>query len=308
ESGDAENVVVSVADRFLDTARQFAENWHATKFYDSYSDLADDPDVDVVYVAVINSLHLSVGRQMLAAGKHVLMEKPLALNPNQAEQLFAEARASNLFLMEALWSRFIPTFKEVRTRLDKLELGDVTHAHASFGLKLDHMPRLTQKDLGGGCVIDSGVYAVNFMLWVFGEEKPLEIKTTGKLNDQGIEAEATVLLKFSNNRFGTFMLSTSCNLPNEAFVTGTKGTIKLQAPFWCTSNITSPSGEFTCQDKPPDRPYAFKNNQFLKYEALHVASCLKQGLTESPVMPHSATLLIAEVVQDIRRQLGTEPY
>ncbi|XP_018021856.1 trans-1,2-dihydrobenzene-1,2-diol dehydrogenase-like isoform X2 [Hyalella azteca] len=117
--------------------------------------------------------------------------------------------------------------------------------------------------------------------------------------------EVTAILKFSNNRFGTIVLSTSVLLPNEAHVSGTKGTITLGSPFHAPTRLTSPSGNFDCPLDPSERKYEHVNSQFLKYEAQHVASCLEKGVKESPVMPHSSSLLLAEVMQDIRQQLGS---
>ncbi|XP_018027319.1 trans-1,2-dihydrobenzene-1,2-diol dehydrogenase [Hyalella azteca] len=302
---DPDLVVVAVAARSVDSAQKFAEKFNVKKFYGSYQALAEDPEVDVVYIGVINTTHLSVGQAILAGGKNVLMEKPLAVNLQQTQQLIAEAKACNVFFMEALWSRFIPTYTEVRARLQRQEIGQVMHAFVSFGVPIADVPRLKEKELGGGCVIDIGVYAINFLLWVFDEEKPIEIKTMGTLNDQGLEMEVTAILKFSNNRFGTIVLSTSALLPNEAHVSGTKGTITLRSPFWAPPHLTSPSGNFDCPLDPSERKYEFGNSQFLKYEAQHIASCLEKGVKESPVMPHSSSLLLAEVMQDIRQQLGS---
>lgn len=304
--GSSKHVIVAVAARSKDSAESFAKKFGVSKSYDRYEALADDPEIDVVYIGVINTCHLSVGLSLLAAHKPVLCEKPLCINLAETQQLVDAAKKQKTFLMEAVWSRYLPAYREIQARLDKGALGELTHAYVTFGVPICNVPRVSKKDQGGGSVLDIGIYAINFILFVFGGEKPLEVKSFGTLNEDGVESEVTAMLQFSNNRFGTFTLSTKCRLPNEAYISGTKGTIKLEPPFWCSTGFTSPTGDFNVPLEPSDRVYNFDNSQSLKFEAEEVARCLKQGELESPIMPLSASLVLAELIQTIRQQVGVK--
>uniref|UniRef100_A0A6A7G4A5 Trans-1,2-dihydrobenzene-1,2-diol dehydrogenase n=1 Tax=Hirondellea gigas TaxID=1518452 RepID=A0A6A7G4A5_9CRUS len=302
--GGSVHVVVAVAARSLDSAEAFAKKFGIGKYYDRYEALAEDPDIDVVYIGVINTCHFGIARSMLSAKKPVLCEKPLCLNLPETQQLVDFARKQDTFLMEGIWSRYFPVYEELKTRLENQEVGDVFHAYLTFGVSIASVSRVSEKKYGGGAMLDIGVYALQFLLFVFGEQRPLEVKATGMLNEQGLEVDVTCVLKFPGDRFGTFVISTRGFLPNEAFVSGSKGTMKLSSPFWAPENLTGPSGDFASPLDPSERVYNYGNSQGFKYEAAAVAEGLRRGEKEISRTPHSTTLLLAELIQTIREQLG----
>lgn len=302
--GPTKHVIEAVAARSLDSARKFADNFGVKKYHDRYEALAEDPEIDVIYIGSINPTHFDIAKMMLNAKKPVLCEKPMCMSLADTQELIELAKSKNVFLMEAMWARCNPVYRELQTRLDNAEVGEVKHAFVTFGVLIENVDRVGNKELGGGCMPDIGIYSLNFVLQCMGDNFPTEIKSVGKLNKEGVDTEASVIMKFSNNRFATCIISGSTELPNEAYVTGSKGTIKLSSPFWCTSSLTGPSGEFSSPLDTCGRSYNFNNSQYLMYEAEEVARCLKKGATESDLVPLSLSLKFAELIQTVRTQLG----
>ncbi|CAG2119347.1 unnamed protein product, partial [Medioppia subpectinata] len=163
---------VAVGARKLTDAQAFAKLFDIPKAYGSYEELAKDPDVQVVYIGTVNSQHLPAAKLMLENGKHILMEKPLTINTKQNEELFALAKSKKLFAMEALWSRFLPSYEFAFQELAKGTIGDVLHVTANLGFPNADVIRVATKELGGGTVLDVGVYAINIVEQVFGGEVP----------------------------------------------------------------------------------------------------------------------------------------
>jgi len=298
--------VGAVAARSLADAEAFAAKFGVERSYGDYRKLAEDPGVDVVYVGSVNTTHAETVRIMLAAGKPVLCEKPLCTNEEETKQLVDLARTKGTFLMEAVWSRFTPAYTELRRRVEAGAVGRVCHVGASFGQPMRDVERLRSSSLGGGSVLDIGIYTISIIEWVLGA--PESITAVGGVNEEGVEHEVCATLRYSGDRFGTFQLSTCSELPNEAWITGTEGTIRVPAPFWSPEGLHGAGGAFASPLDPSDRTYNFENSQALKFEAREVEACVKKGLTESAVMPLDTSLLLARIMAEVRAQVGARPY
>ena len=168
--------VVAVAARSIDRAQEFAKKFDIQKAYGSYEALAADQDVEVVYIGAINTEHIKLCKLMFAGGKHVLCEKPLALNVHETKEIVDAAQNNKVFLMEAIWSRFIPSYIKVREDIEKGVIGDVLHSESLFGAKNDHLDRILKKELGGGTVLDTAIYCVNWSQFVHGGQRPKKVK------------------------------------------------------------------------------------------------------------------------------------
>ncbi|XP_058806940.1 trans-1,2-dihydrobenzene-1,2-diol dehydrogenase-like isoform X2 [Phymastichus coffea] len=300
----SEHRLVAVAARELDRAKDFAGTHGAARAYASYRELADDEEVEIVYVGALNPFHLEVGKMMLNAGKHVLCEKPLAMNLEQCRELIELARARKLLLMEAIWSRCFPAYESLRAELAKRSIGEVKQVIASFGFRLADVDRLGAKRLGGGTVLDLGVYVIQFVCTVFGHERPTEIKAVGHLNAEGVDASMSASLTYANGRTATVVTHAECELPNDAHVIGTHGSIRLPQ-FWCPTRIELPGGSVEEVPLPaPRHKLNFVNSTGLRYEAMEARECIRRGLLESPKVTHAHSLLIAEIEDELRRQLG----
>ena len=166
-----------MAARSLDRAREFANRFGVKNAHGSYEALAADPDVEVVYVGSINTEHVKLCKMMLAAGKHVLCEKPLGLNVRETKEIVEAAKKNKVFLMEAIWSRFVPSYVKVREDIERGVIGDVLHSEALFAVPIDKVDRILNKEKGGGSVLDIGIYCVNWAQFVHGSKKPKKVIT-----------------------------------------------------------------------------------------------------------------------------------
>nr|CAD7197741.1 unnamed protein product [Timema douglasi] len=330
----AEHVVVAVAARQLSRAKDFAKLHNIKAAYGSYEELAKDPNVDVVYVGSIHPQHLQIASLMLSSGKPCLVEKPLTLNLKETKQLINLARNKKLFLMEAIWSRFFPVYQLLRDELKAGTLGDVLQVIANFGIPIEAVERIKQvfvymnysmifnkylgcmvilKELGGGSILDLGVYLLQLAVLVFGPVIPEKILASGDLNKEGVDSSMAAILNYGAGKVATLSTHTRGTFPNEAFIVGTKGTIKIHSPFWCPTTIETPTKKSEFPVPPCSTPFNHVNSSALSYEAQEVRRCLRQGnccitrmgLIESPEMSHAESLVLAELEDKLRAAVGT---
>lgn len=296
--------VVAVAARKLEDAQEFAKKHSIPRALGSYEELARDPDIDVVYVGVIHPYHLRTCLLFTNAKKNVLCEKPLAMNTKEVQEILASAKRNDVFLMEAVWTRFFPASVEIRRLLAQGELGEVKMVRSEFGFPLLHIPRSVQKELGGGALLDLGIYCLQFIFMVYNREKPESIQATGVCLETGVDETVVVTLKFSKNRMAVFTCSCGIELPCDAIIVGTKGTIQVPPRMWCPTSLVVNGKETQYPLPEPYLPLNFINSTGMRYEAEEVRQCLLKGLKESSVMSHADSLLLAEVEDEIRRQVG----
>ncbi len=292
-----------MAARSQESADAFARKFDIPHAYDSYGKLAADDDVEVVYVGAINPVHLTVVKQMVEAGKHVLCEKPLGMNVRETREMLDAAKAKGVFLMEAMWSRFLPAHQKLRDLLREGAIGDPLQLNATFSMVID-APRVKRMDLGGGTTLDLGVYTIALSQLVFGGEKLLKVVATGHLNDEGTDDTVGAVLTYSGGRIATYVTNSRVKSACEAVVYGTKGSLKLLFPFWASDTLIANGKEFSWPYKKGKHEFNFLGSAGLAHEAEHVRQCLIKGLKESPEMSHDDTLKIAEIMEDVRKQVG----
>lgn len=294
---DAE--VVAVCSRIDTTARRFATQHDIPQWHGSYEALAADPNVDIVYVATPNSRHRSDTEMYLRADKHVLCEKPFALNEIEARSMVNTALGARRFLMEAIWSRFLPVYVALGEVLRDQPLGRISHVEADFGIRapLDRHHRLNDPVLGGGAVLDLGIYCLHFARFVLGGHDSVVAK--GELNEQGVDVDATYTLSYRSGATATLRSTTRHATPCTATITGERGTIRLE-PRMHTSpgfsmKITGEAERYHRHDE---------TGQGLRHQVYEVHRCIALGHLESPRLPHAETLEYAATMDEIRRQLG----
>ncbi|XP_055296396.1 trans-1,2-dihydrobenzene-1,2-diol dehydrogenase-like [Sitodiplosis mosellana] len=298
--------VVAVAARDLDRAEDFAKRFDIPKAYGSYKELAQDPDVEVVYVGTLNPQHLEVGLLMLEHGKHVLVEKPLCLNEKQAQQLITYAEQKKLFLMEAIWSRFFPSYQYVRNQIKNGMLGDITMVEADIGSEgLDKVARIAKKDLGGGTVVDLGVYLIQFCQWVY-EQAPKSINARGTLNEEGVDLEMFAEMTYGDNKMAKIKSSGLTKLSRNARIVGTKGQITLLNFNGSTTIIDVDGTQKTWSLPQAQHYFNLSGSCGLRYEAEEVRKCIREGKMESNLVTHNESLLIARIEDEIRKQIGVK--
>ncbi|XP_007239709.3 trans-1,2-dihydrobenzene-1,2-diol dehydrogenase [Astyanax mexicanus] len=299
-----EHQITAVAARNLERAQTFAKTHGIPKAYGSYQELADDPNIDIIYLGVLHTEHLKLGLLFLNAGRNVLCEKPFAMNLREVNQLITASRRSNVFLMEAVWSRCFPVYSEVGRLLGEDAVGEVKLVKAYFGSPQLHVPRSVEKELGGGALLDIGMYCLQLVLMVFKGERPRSVHATGVLLDSGVDESMVVVLKFSGNRLAWCAFSIAVALSNDAIITGTKGSIRVALPMHCptTLEVNGRQTEFPLPE--PSLPLHFTNSTGLRYEAEEVRHCLLKGLKESSRMSLADSQLLTEIMDEARKQVG----
>ncbi|XP_058136534.1 trans-1,2-dihydrobenzene-1,2-diol dehydrogenase [Dasypus novemcinctus] len=301
----SEHQVVAVAARDLSRAMAFARKYDIPKAYGSYEELVKDPNVEVTYVGTQHPQHKASVLLSLEAGKAVLCEKPMGVNAAEVREMVATARTRNLFLMEAIWTRFFPASEALRSVLAQGTLGDLRVARAEFGKDLTSVPRAVNRAQAGGGLLDIGIYCIQFLSMVFGGQRPEKILAVGRRHETGVDDTVTVVLQYPGGVHGSFTCSISTQLSNTASVNGTKGTAQILDPCWCPTELVV-NGEHKEFPLPPGLHWEFnyQNPTGMAYEAQHVRECLRQGLKESPVIPLAESELIADIIEEVRKIIG----
>jgi predicted dehydrogenase len=291
---DAE--VVAVGSRTQHAADEFAQRFSIRRAHGSYEALWADDNVDIVYIASPHSHHHALTIAALNAGKHVLCEKAFAINAIQTREMIDAARRNDRFLMEAMWTWFIPAVVDIRRRVLNGEIGDLKVIEANFGIPVtDSNGRHRRIDLAGGAMLDIGIYPIAFARFLAGD--PVDVKVSGVLGDTGVDATVGGVITFENGTIGVFHTSLDMFTNLGASVYGTLGRIDVAAPFWFTTGFT-----VRVTGEEPVRVEMAHNG--LAHEADHVMQRIRSGHRESDVIPLATTLSTMELLDDVRAQLG----
>ncbi|MCY4361608.1 MAG: Gfo/Idh/MocA family oxidoreductase [Gammaproteobacteria bacterium] len=294
---DAE--LYGVASRSAEKAGAFSREHSVTKSFHDYESLAADPEVDVVYIATPHSLHKENSLMCLEHGNAVLCEKPFAINAVEAYSVIAYARQRQLFLMEAMWTRFIPAAIKLKQLVADKTIGEIRYLFAggAFLPEFDPDFYLFRKDLGGGVLLDAGVYLVSLASWLLGY--PDKIRCAGRLNEHGIDEHEAMLLEYDSGAIAGLYVSMRTRSSPDITILGSKGKIYVHPPLFCPSKIIL--SLFDEEETEITLPFASNGYQF---EAMEVHRCLREGKTESAVMPLGETLGIMRTMDEIRGQFG----
>jgi predicted dehydrogenase len=303
----------AVGSRSRSSADRFSERWQVPNRHSSYEALANDPEVDVIYIGTPHPYHYRHALVCLEAGKHVLVEKPFAMNARQAREMIALARTKGVFLMEAMWTRFLPAMVQVRQWLADGEIGDVemVRANLSFMTEFDIKSRLFAPELGGGALLDVGIYPISFAHMIFGS--PKTISSTACLGQTGTDDRSAYLFGYDGGKTALLSSAVRLGVPVEAEIIGTEGYIRIHEP-WINPRVLTLA-----------RPAApgvqarliFEGNVFdtqtvhvptrgngYNYEAVEVGQCVRAGQLESRILPLDESLAIMETLDAIRAQWG----
>lgn len=293
---DAE--IAAVAARRIESAREFAAEFGAGTAYGNYRELVEDPDVDVVYVASPHGLHREHTLMALEAGKPVLCEKALTLNARHAAELVAVAREKHLFLMEAMWMRCNPTIRRIQQALDTGRLGTVTQVRADLGFRVVAPPtdRLLAPDLGGGALLDMGVYPLTFAHLFLGE--PSHVAAAATLSDLGVDLNIALALAYESGAVASLTASMTGPSPRTASIVTELGRFDLADSFHHPTSATWTSGEHT---ETLGEPLIGGG---LAHEAIEVMRCLRSGEIESPLVPLDESVALLGLTDRIREQIG----
>jgi len=289
--------LAAVGSRTQASADAFGADYQIRHRHASYAALAADPEVDIVYIATPHALHKDNSILCLNAGKAVLCEKPFTINRVQSEEVIRAAATNKRFLMEAMWTRFIPAVQQAVTWIREGAIGDVRMVQASFGFR-DHEEKLFNPALGGGSLLDVGIYPITLAHLAFGGP-PTRIQSLPTLGKNGVDEQAGILLGHKNGGLAVLASAIQTQTPHEAFIMGTEGMIRLHDTFWNATQVSL----IPADGSPATKSFPFHCNGY-EYEAREAQACLRAGRLESEIMPHRITLEIMDTLDTIRRQWG----
>jgi dihydrodiol dehydrogenase / D-xylose 1-dehydrogenase (NADP) len=287
----------AVASKTPGKARSFGKKFDVKNIYDNYSDLVNNPSVDVVYIATTHNFHFQNASLCLSNSKPVLCEKPITLNAKQAEELINLAREKKIFLMEAMWTRFLPCILELNELINQGIVGEIQHVTADFGINREFDPKVRafNPELGGGALLDLGIYTINFARMIY-KEPPLKMQSSAFIGTTKIDEKSCYLFEYKNGQ--TAMLSSSYRLhmTDKAFIFGSKGYLEIPDFYHPIKIILS------LEEKPKKTFRLPYKSTGYNYEAKEVMKCLISGQIESKIMPLDETLEIMKTMDILRSQ------
>jgi predicted dehydrogenase len=292
-------VLAGVASRSQDKADAFAAEFGAAAAYGSYEALAAAADIDLVYIATPHPQHAANALLVLNAGKGALVEKAFTVNAREAEQVVALARAKNLFLMEAMWTRFLPALAEVKRIIAAGEIGEVSQVVADFGFAASFGPehRVFNPDLGGGALLDLGIYPLSIAASLLGPVR--SVQAQAQIGPTGVDVQTGFTLRHEGGGMSVCSCSFLARTPGELTVSGTRGHVRMNTMFHRARTVTVALEDGSTRTV--ETPYL--GNGYV-HEALEAQRCFRAGLIESPGMTHDETLALMRVMDEIRRQVG----
>ncbi|HYG93894.1 MAG TPA: Gfo/Idh/MocA family oxidoreductase [Nocardioides sp.] len=292
--------VVAVGSRRPDAAEGFAARHGIERSHGSYDELLADPGVDVVYVATPHPLHAENALSALAAGKHVLVEKPFTLNAPQARAVVREAAERNLVVMEAMWTRFLPHMRFVREVAASGRLGDVRSLHADHTQRLTDDPthRLNDPALGGGALLDLGAYPVAFAHDVLGPV--VDVAATATMRATGVDEAVSTTLRHRDGGLSTSFSSSTTRGPNVATVLGTEGRIDLEAVWYSPTTVVVRDD----RGRELDRFDGRVSGRGMQYQAAELERVVTAGGTSSPLLPPEESVAVMETLDRVRAAIG----
>lgn len=293
--------VLAVASRTQEKAESFGNKWNIARRYASYEALTADPDINVIYIATPHSHHYDNMQLCLGAGKHVLCEKSFTLTAWETEACIQLARKKGLFLMEAMWMRFFPLMTQVRQWISEGRIGQVRMVQADLYERFDFdaAHRLYDPTLGGGVLLDMGIYPISFATMLLG--MPDQVTSHAHLASTGVDELDTIIFAYDNGASALLSTSMKVKKPSEAFIVGTNGYIKIPDLFLMADRLTL----HIDGDDPQKIVIPFRSNGMI-HEAEHVHECLRAGKLESDIMPLDETLRLMQLMDNLRYKWGVE--
>lgn len=289
----------AVASRSKEAADAFSERYNIELSMVDYYSLINSHEVDVIYIGVPNHLHYELTKACILAGKHVLCEKPFALNQTQAAELFELAKKHDVFVMEAMWTRFNPTIDQALEWVEEGEIGPLQSIQASFcfvGSK-DPENRLLNRELGGGALLDVGIYPIFLAQLFFG--KPDFIQNQALVGDTDVDVFEQLLLGWDSGQLASLEASIISQQPNRAVLSGSNGYIEFGNNWYETKSLTLVKHEGAERSVEFDFP-----GMGYQFEIEEVNRCIEEGLNQSPNHSWQDTLNLLASMDEIREDIG----
>ncbi len=292
--------IQAVGARDLAKANEFADKFGIPNRHQGYEALVNDPEVDVVYVSTPHPWHHQHTLLALNAGKHVLLEKPFTINAREAQEIKDLATAKGLFVLEAMWSRFLPSMDAIFEVINSGILGEIKLVTADHSQYLPHVPRLWEPELGGGALLDLGIYPVSFAVRVLGFPKAFAAKAT--LTSDRVDETTSLIFEYEGGAQASLTTCMSAAGPVTATVVGTFGRIEIDTSFYNQTSfrVYNQGGEII-------QSYDEKIEGIgRQYQGLHLEKCVAEGLLESPVLSVTESVEIMKLMDAIRAEIGVK--
>lgn len=294
---DAE--LVAVSSRKMETAKKFAAEFKVPNCHVTAASLANDKDVDVAYIATPHPMHKDETILCLNGGKAVLCEKPFAMNSAEVAEMIRCSKKNKRFLMEAMWTYFFPAVQKIREIIHSGQIGEVRLATVNFCFNKDPLDpdgRLINPVLGGGALLDIGIYDIAYAQMIFGKE-PAKITSSAFIGSIGVDEQASMIFEYGNGQTAALNISFRVDVPCEAFVCGTKGWIKVPHMFFHPDRFILKIGQAA------EKEYTFERlGNGYAWQAIEVMKCMEQGKLESQIMPLSTSVAFMNTMDKIRKQ------
>jgi predicted dehydrogenase len=289
----------AIASRSSKEPDKLKQDFGAEKCYNSYKALAADIEVDAIYIATPHRFHYENALTCLEAGKPVLCEKSFTVNAQQAETLFKKSQENQVFIMEALWTRFLPIYKPVREWIEAGEIGDVRHVHSTLGFiaRRDPTDRLLNIELAGGTVLDLGVYTCGLTQWAT-RDNPQRVLASAHIGETGVDETINVTYQYADGSSAQFCCTFEFEPPNELMIFGSEGSIRVHTSFVNGTVATLEKGKRSRTIKKP-----LKINGF-EYQIEAAMEAIRAGRLDCPQMTHADTLGNMRALDTIRDQIG----
>lgn len=293
---NAELVAVAASDK--SRAETFAKEYNLPFAY-NYNDLYNSNEVDAVYIATTHNFHYEQCRQCINHGKNVLCEKPITLNDKQFKELASLSKEKSVFLMEAMWTYFLPPILKAKQWLQEGKIGALKVIEANFGFPMEKnfKGRMYNIELAGGALLDLGVYPVAFTAY-FLNQKPTTINASGVLTATGVDERTGIILQYADVTASLFTSMVNI-MTNKGIIYGEKGYIEIPDFFKASRTVLYDDFHKELETFEDDRTTKGYN-----YEIQHATDKILQGKIESEIMPHSKSDEIQEIMTEVRRQIG----
>ena len=290
--------LVAVGSRTKGAAADFAAKYKVARAHESYEALANDPGVEAIYIGTPHPYHCDNTILCLEAGKAVLVEKPFAMNQREARRMVETALRTKRFLMEAMWTHFLPAIVRSFELVDRGAIGELLMVHADFGFRAPFDPhgRLFDPALGGGSLLDVGVYPVSLATRLFGE--PIRIESSAVLGQTGVDEQAAMMLEYPGGKQALLSSAVRTETGHGAVLSGSAGRIRIEPQFWRGQKLVVSVGG---RDETIDLP--FEGNGY-PHQAREVMRCLAEGALESSRMSHEFSLRVMRTLDRIRAPWG----
>jgi predicted dehydrogenase len=286
----------AVASRSINKAKDFGTKHKAKKMYGSYQELMNDPNIDIIYIATPHDSHKNLTIESLESGKHVLCEKPIAINYEQTKAMIDASKKQNKFLMEAFWTRFNPSIQQILYKIKQGDLGDIKYVNADFAFRVENPTgRMTDITNAGGSLLDMGVYPLMLSYIVLG--KPKKVLATSNFFESGADKQTAMILQYENAQA---VLHSSFVSPSNmsATISGTKGRLNIHSIWHETQGFSILKNGHKIDYHYPTLGKGFT------YEIEECHRCIQNNQIESKLWTHQNSFDVIEIADEVRKQSG----